>query len=164
MLVTENVTVKDATEGAEVPAGVWTVIGPVVAPGGTATLSDVAVTFVGTPNTPPAKLTRSALPKPVPLTFTMSPTSDTGIPNDQNTMNSQPLLIGQVFAAFPGTLAGDPVYIEFSGLHGGTTDLTPGGGGRGFVGTYDLLVTTDAFGAFTVTPVRPMPVIVTSWV
>ena len=75
MLVTENVTVKDATEGAEVPAGVWTVIGPVVAPGGTATLSDVAVTFVGTPNTPPAKLTRSALPKPVPLTFTMSPTA-----------------------------------------------------------------------------------------
>src|SRR2546425_6441192 len=75
MLVTENVTVKDATEGAEVPAGVWTVIGPVVAPGGTATLSDVAATFVGTPNTPPAKLTRSALPKPVPLTFTMSPTA-----------------------------------------------------------------------------------------
>src|SRR5256885_4301358 len=75
MLVTENVTVKDATEGAEVRAGVWTVIGPVVAPGGTATLSDVAVTFVGTPNTPPAKLTRSALPKPVPLTFTMSPTA-----------------------------------------------------------------------------------------
>src|SRR5512133_1339083 len=57
MLVTEKVTVKDAADAAEVPAGVWTVIGPVVAPGGTATLSVVAVTFVGTPIRPPALVT-----------------------------------------------------------------------------------------------------------
>src|SRR5213595_1154241 len=75
MRVTENVTVNDAADGAEVPAGVWTVIGPLVAPGGTATLSVVAVTFVGTANTPPAKLTRSAPPKPVPFTLTTSPTA-----------------------------------------------------------------------------------------
>src|SRR5919198_309653 len=75
MLVTENVTVKDAADGTDVPAGVWTVIAPLVAPAGTATLSDVAVTFVGTPKTPPAKFTRSAPPKPVPLTLTISPTA-----------------------------------------------------------------------------------------
>ena len=52
-----------------------TVIGPLVAPAGTATLSDVAVTLVGTPKTPPAKLTRSAPPKPVPFTVTTRPTA-----------------------------------------------------------------------------------------
>src|SRR5438552_3153286 len=74
MLVTEKVTVNGVADAGEVPAGVRTEIVPVVAPGGTATLSDVAVRFVGTPNTPPAKLTRSAPPKPVPLTVTIAPT------------------------------------------------------------------------------------------
>src|SRR5439155_8941064 len=91
------------------------------------------------------------LAAPQITTFVMSPTSDSGTPNDQNTNVSQPVLIGQVFAAFPGTIAGSPVYIEFSGLHGGTTDLASGGGGRGFVGTFDIQVTTDASGVFTVT-------------
>ena len=59
MIEAEDVTVKDAADGAEVSAGVWTVSDPVVAPIGTATLSDVAVTFVGTPKTPPPKLTLS---------------------------------------------------------------------------------------------------------
>ena len=38
-------------------------------------MSDVAVTLVGTPKTPPAKLTRSAPPKPVPLTVKTRPTA-----------------------------------------------------------------------------------------
>ena len=92
------------------------------------------------------------LAAPQITTFVMSPASDSGIPNDQNTMVSQPVLVGQVFAPFPATAANDPVYVEFSGLHGGTTDLAPGGGGRGFVGTFDAQVATDANGVFTVTP------------
>ena len=45
----------------------WTLTCPVVAPGGTTTLSDVAVTLVGTADTPPAKSTRSAPRSPLPL-------------------------------------------------------------------------------------------------
>ena len=47
MLVTENVTVNGVADAGEVAAGVSTEIVPVVAAAGTATLSDVAVTFVG---------------------------------------------------------------------------------------------------------------------
>src|SRR5438045_646607 len=74
MLVTENVTVNGVADAGEVAAGVRTEIVPVVAPGGTTILSDVAVTFVGTPNTPPVKLTRPAPPSPVPETVTVAPT------------------------------------------------------------------------------------------
>src|SRR5437763_1130565 len=66
--------VNGVADAGEVAAGVRTEIVPVVAPGGTTILSDVAVTFVGTPNTPPVKLTRSAPPSPVPETVTVAPT------------------------------------------------------------------------------------------
>src|SRR4051812_1570277 len=73
MPVTEKVTLNGSAEGSEVPAAVCTVIGPDAAPGGTTTLSDVAVPVVGTPKTPPAKSTRSAPPNPLPLTVIVVP-------------------------------------------------------------------------------------------
>src|SRR5262249_39395257 len=99
-------------------------------------------------------LGQQVLSAPQITTFTLLPNSnnDTGIPDDQNTNMSQPILIGQVSAPFPAAIAGLKVEIEFGGLHGGVTDLAPGGGGRGFVGTVDIEVTTDANGSFTVTP------------
>src|SRR5439155_3021900 len=66
MLVTENVTVNDAADAGDRPAAVWTITGPVVVPGGTVTLRDVAVTFVGTAEEPPVKSTRSAPKSPLP--------------------------------------------------------------------------------------------------
>ena len=67
-------------------------------------------------------------------TFVMTPTAanDTGIVGDQNTKITNPQFIGQVYAPFPGTVAGLLVYIEFGSLHGGTTTLAVGGGGRGY--------------------------------
>jgi large repetitive protein len=93
------------------------------------------------------------LTPPVITTFEMSPASnnDTGVTADQNTRVSQPLFIGQVTAAFPATVAGLQVYIEYSGLHGGVINLSVGGGGRGFNGGFDQVVTTDSNGAFAVT-------------
>src|SRR3954471_6598701 len=73
MLVTEKVTLNGSADAGDVPAAVCTVIAPDAAPCGTTTLSDVAVTFVGTPETPPAKSTRSAPPKPLPLTVIVVP-------------------------------------------------------------------------------------------
>ena len=64
---------------------------------------------------------------------------------------TQPLFIGQVYVPFPGSVAGDQVVVEFSGVHNGTTNLVVGGGGRGYSGTYDVLTTTDSTGTFTVT-------------
>jgi hypothetical protein len=90
---------------------------------------------------------------PVITAFELSPTptNDTGVPNDQNTNVSQPVFIGQVTAAFPATDAGLSVYIEYSGLHNGTIDLSVGGGGRGFNGSFDQVVQTNSTGGFTVT-------------
>ena len=50
------------------------------------------------------------------------------------------------------------VLVEFNGLHptGGGIDLNVGGGGRGFAGTFDVAVTTDDTGKFTVTA-PPLP-------
>ena len=84
-----------------------------------------------------------------------TPTNDTGIVGDQNTNISEPVLIGQLYAAFPGTVANLPVYIQFSGLHNGAITLAPGIGGRGFTGTPDVQVTTNSVGTFTVTPPGP---------
>lgn len=53
-------------------------------------------------------------------------------------------------ASFPGTVSGLQVLVQFNGLHGGSFDLAPGGGGRGFVGSYDVLATTDANGTFII--------------
>ena len=99
------------------------------------------------------------LQAPVLTTFQMTAQTDTGIPGDQNTRVTQPVFIGQVFNSFPGTVANLQVLVEFNGLHpelGGGFDLNVGGGGRGFVGTFDVAVTTDNTGKFTVTA-PPLP-------
>src|SRR5581483_2190623 len=54
-------------------ANPWTPIGPDVAPGGTATLSQVAAVAVGVAATPP-KSTLATLFRPVPVTVTTAPT------------------------------------------------------------------------------------------
>ncbi|HEV3311148.1 MAG TPA: S8 family serine peptidase, partial [Chloroflexota bacterium] len=98
------------------------------------------------------------LTPPAITTFVMTPTAanDTGIVGDQNTNISQPTFIGQVFAPFPGTVAGLQVYIEFDGIHNGNITLGVGAGGRGFTGTYDMIATTDANGSFSFTA-PPLP-------
>ncbi|MHB1559808.1 MAG: S8 family serine peptidase, partial [Isosphaeraceae bacterium] len=97
-----------------------------------------------------------ALQAPTITTFTMSPTSDTGIAGDQNTNNTQPQFIGQLYVPFPGSISGDQVYVQFSGDNGGATTLAVGGGGRGYTGAYDVSATTDPNGTFTVSaPVLP---------
>ena len=58
---------------------------------------------------------------------------------------------------FPGSIAGDQVYVQFSGDNGGTTTLAVGGGGRGFSGNFDVQATTDSSGTFTVTPTVALP-------
>jgi hypothetical protein len=98
------------------------------------------------------------LTPPLITTFVMTPTAanDTGIVGDQNTNITQPTFIGQVFAPFPGTVAGLQVYIQFDGIHNGNITLAAGAGNRGFTGTYDMVVTTDANGSFSFTaPVLP---------
>jgi len=98
------------------------------------------------------------LQAPQITTFEIKPDSidDTGIVGDQNTSNSQPQFIGQVYATFPGTVAGLQVYVQFAGLFDDSrAPLQVGLSGRGFTGSYDELVTTDANGTFTVTPPGP---------
>ena len=92
---------------------------------------------------------------PVLTTFQMTPATDTGIAGDQNTNLSRPQFIGQVYNSFPGTVANLSVYVEFNGLHpalNGGFDLAMGGGGRGHVGNYDILATTNSVGTFTIAP------------
>lgn len=72
-----------------------------------------------------------ALQVPTITTFVMNPASDTGLPNDQNTNQSQPQFIGQIYVPFPGSVAGDPILVEFSGDNGGTTTLAAGPSGGG---------------------------------
>ena len=94
---------------------------------------------------------------PVLTTFQMTAATDTGIAGDQNTNLSRPQFIGQVYNSFPGTVANLSVYVEFSGLHpalNGGFDLAVGGGGRGHVGNYDILATTNSAGTFTIAPPR----------
>ena len=70
---------------------------------------------------------------------------DTGILGDQNTNDQPAAFIGQVLRAVPGHgRRPDQVYIQFSGLHNGDITLAVGGGGRGFTGTFDVQVTTNA--------------------
>ncbi len=100
-----------------------------------------------------------ALQAPVITTFELTPTAtnDTGIVGDQNTMVTEPNFIGQVYSAFPGTVANLSVYVQFGGLHDGVITLSTGTGGRGFSGSYDLMVITDANGGFTFTAPNPLP-------
>ncbi len=104
-------------------------------------------------------LNQQVLIAPQITTLIMNPasTNDTGIPNDQNTNVSQPQFIGQVYAPFPGTVAGLQVYLEFTGLHTGDVLLNVGAGGRGYTGAYDMVVTTDANGQFTFTAPSALP-------
>jgi hypothetical protein len=99
------------------------------------------------------------LQAPVVTTFELTPTAanDTGIIGDQNTSVTEPNFVGQVYAAFPGTVANLSVYIQFGGLHNGVITLGLGNGGRGFSGSYDLAVTTDPNGGFTFTAPNPLP-------
>ncbi len=94
------------------------------------------------------------LAAPIITTLVMTPTAanDTGIVGDQDTMITDPTFTGQVYAPFPGTVAGLQVYIEFANtLNQGNLTLAIGSGGRGYTGSYSEVVTTDANGAFTVT-------------
>jgi len=99
------------------------------------------------------------LQAPVITTFvlTPTPTNDTGIVGDQNTSVTEPNFIGQLYSNFPGTVANLSVYIEFGGIHDGDITLGLGSGGRGFSGSYDLQVITDANGGFTFTAPQPLP-------
>ena len=96
--------------------------------------------------------------------MTPTPANDTGIAGDQNTNESQPSFIGQIYVPFPGSVSGDQVLVQFGGLHGGSTTLTVGGTtqpgattGRGYSGSYDVLTTTDSTGTFTVTAPSALP-------
>ena len=68
-------------------------------------------------------------------------------------------------AKFPGTVSGLLVYAQFNGIsHAGVPaggiNLAIGQGGRGFVGTFDVVVTTNALGQFTINyppGVAPLP-------
>jgi large repetitive protein len=94
------------------------------------------------------------LSAPIITTFEMTPTAanDTGIVGDQNTNITNPTFIGQVFASFPGTVAGLQVFIGFGNqANQGVPNLTVGTGGRGTGGSFTEVVTTDANGTFNVT-------------
>src|SRR5207245_1492966 len=73
----------------------------------------------------------------------------TGVKGDNNTNVNAPTFVGQVYNGFPGTVSGLTVLAEFNSLHGGTIDLASNGG-RGFTGSYDVQVTTDANGTFRI--------------
>lgn len=90
------------------------------------------------------------LTAPVVTSFQITDASDSGAKNDGSTNVSQPVFIGQVRASFPGSVSNVQVLVQFNGLHNGILDLNPGGGGRGYVGSYDVLATTDANGTFII--------------
>ncbi len=101
-----------------------------------------------------------ALQAPQITTFTMTAATDTGISGDQNTNDSQPSFIGQVYVPFPGSVAGDQVLVQFQGLQGSPnylTNLAVGASGRGYTGNYNVLVTTDSVGTFTLTVPAALP-------
>jgi len=95
------------------------------------------------------------LTPPVVTALTLAPSSDTGIPADNNTNVTSPSLVGQVTGRFPTALGGLVVYAEFNGIpHAGVPrggiDLAVGAGGRGFTGHFDVVAVTNAFGQFTI--------------
>ena len=61
----------------------------------------------------------------------MTPQTDSGIAGDQNTKSTTPTFVGQVYNAFPGTVAGLQVYIQFNGLHQGSFTIGVPANGRG---------------------------------
>ncbi|MGP0069534.1 MAG: S8 family serine peptidase, partial [Isosphaeraceae bacterium] len=101
-----------------------------------------------------------ALQAPQITTFQMTAATDTGIAGDQNTDDSVPSFIGQVYVPFPGSVAGDQVYVQFQGLQAApnyVTNLAVGSSGRGYTGSYNLVVTTNADGSFSVTAPSALP-------
>ena len=90
---------------------------------------------------------------PIITGISLAPTSDTGLPGDQNTRDQRPTFVGNVTTDFPGTVAGLVVAIEFNGLNNGLFNLTVGPNNRGFVtggnpASY-VFATTDGAGNFT---------------
>jgi hypothetical protein len=85
-------------------------------------------------------------------------TSDTGIPNDQNTRLTDPFISGHIAAPFLTSLAGVTIVAEFNGLHSGAFGLAQGSSGRGYSGVIDVTTTTDAQGNFVFqTPTFTLP-------
>jgi hypothetical protein len=82
---------------------------------------------------------------------------DSGIAGDQNTNVTRPRITGTVTSSFPGAVGGLTVVAQFNGLHNGTFDLNVGAGGRGFVGTPDVVTTTDANGNFVIQAPQDLP-------
>ena len=87
---------------------------------------------------------------PTVAAVALDPSTDSGIQGDANTNDTTPIFDGQVSASFPGTLANLTVLAQFSSLHGGNLNLAPGPNGRGFVGSFDVMTTTNATGHFTI--------------
>ncbi|WP_152050601.1 S8 family serine peptidase [Tautonia marina] len=81
--------------------------------------------------------------------FGLSASSDTGLPSDRNTNQIRPTFTGFVAAQFPATNAGLQVAVQFIQDRPGGFDLDVGPNGEGFVGTPDLIVTTDSAGFFS---------------
>ncbi len=86
---------------------------------------------------------------PVITSLQLTPATDTGIQGDENTNINHPIFVGQVTNSFPGTISGVTIQAQFSGLHGGSVNLTTVNG-RGSVGAVDVTTTTDANGTFTI--------------
>lgn len=84
--------------------------------------------------------------------------SDSGLQGDRNTLTVQPTFVGQVASSFPGSLSGLQVLVEFNGLTPGNVfSLGVGGGGRGYVGNFQVETITDANGAFRFQAPGPLP-------
>ncbi|MFO0910304.1 MAG: hypothetical protein U0794_18500 [Isosphaeraceae bacterium] len=108
----------------------------------------------GNPNGPSANedfvqnIGNVTLRAPQVTSLVLQPAFDTGIKNDENTYTSPATFVGQVTANFPGSVSGVTVLAQFNSLHGGTLNL--GTNGRGWTGTYDVRVTTNPDGSFTI--------------
>ncbi len=104
-----------------------------------------------TPSTFTQTIPNALLGQAVPSLGTAGPTvfvrSDSGIPGDQNTDVTRPAFVGTVANTFPGAVGGLTVAVQFNAPNG-TFTLKQGQDGRGYTGTPDLVVTTDAQGNF----------------
>ena len=86
---------------------------------------------------------------PVVTSVVLDPGSESGVAGSNNTRVQRPVFDGTVRNTFPGQQANLMVAIQFTGPRGNVPDLAVGAGGRGFVGTPDVLVRTDINGNFT---------------
>ncbi len=103
------------------------------------------------------------LQAPLIANLSLEPSSDTGIPLDGNTKLTQPFFVGRITSQFPAAIAGLQVALKFNSLlpPGQTMDgpngIQIGFGGRGFSGSPDLVVITDAAGNFRFQAPTPLP-------